>query len=179
MKRIFTVLFIVMMGWIPLKSIAQEEILKFNYNNQKGEFHIGLNNLAHTEDWGGRVSITPRIGYSFTDLDMVYLDFTLSGFNKNGYEGFNFESTLEYRRYFKSGQFRPFMQFGAGIGYRESEERLYGTWDYRNYYKAETGIGVSYRHKRWTFEVGMKGVYNQYGNGRVQFAPMVGVSFSF
>jgi hypothetical protein len=71
------------------------------------------------------------------------------------------------------------MQFGIGAGYLEQQEISCGDWEYRNYYKAETGVGVSYRYKRWTFEAGMKGIYNQYGNGRVQLAPMVGVSFSF
>jgi hypothetical protein len=56
---------------------------------------------------------------------------------------------------------------------------FYVNKSYNKYYKAETGVGVSYRYKRWSFEVGMKANYNEYGSGRFQLKPMVGVSFSF
>jgi len=178
MKRIYNILALMSLIGLSALSFAQ----KTNTNDLasiKGEFQIGLNDFALTEDWGSRFKIRPRLGYSISDKDMIFVDFTYSEFNINLKKGSNFESSLNYRRYLKSGQFRPFVQIGIGGGYEQYHKISDNIEISDQYLKAETGTGVSYRYKRWTFEVGVKANYNEFGNGRVQFAPMIGVSFSF
>ena len=121
----------------------------------------------------------PRFGYMMSDMDLVFIDFTYVYQNNYTKEGFNLESSVNYRRYFKTGTFRPFIQAGIGLGYSEFSNQHFNTDYYQHYLKAESGIGVSYRYKRWTFEAGMQMNYNEYGTGRLQLKPMIGVSFSF
>lgn len=172
---------------LPFVSIGQTDVNDSissnttisNYGPKKGEFHIGLTDFASLEDGGSIVRIMPRFGYMISDMDMVFIDFTYVKQITSSSEGFNLESSVNYRRYFSKGAFRPFIQFGLGAGFSEYQ-------DIRNhielddfYIKFGTGAGVSYRYKRWTFEVGMQMNYNEYGSGRVQMKPMIGVSFTF
>lgn len=180
MKRNFTILLLLAILSFPNLSSAQHNETE-EYNN-KGEFHIGLNDFASLEDGGHSLRITPRFGYSFTDRDMIFIDFTFVDFlypGHEGYEGYKLESSLNYRRYFTGGQFRPFAQAGVGLGYSQSQNILHKTDSDYQYYKFEIGAGVSYRYKKWSFEAGMKANYNEYGTHRFQTKPMVGVSFSF
>lgn len=179
MKKTATILILGLTVFLLKTASAQEPEKQKETLSIAGEFHIGLNDFASLEEGTSKFRITPRFGYSITDLDMVYIDFTYVNFYYSRHEGYNLETSLNYRRYFKSGAFRPFVQFGIGVGYQESEDIHSEVRSYNTYGKIESGIGVSYRYKRWSFEGGMKLNYNENGVGRVQFKPMVGVSFSF
>lgn len=172
---------------LPFVSLGQTEIndsisLKCSSANvgpKKGEFHIGLTDFASLEDGTSKIRIMPRFGYMVSDNDMIFIDFTYQIQRNMDYEGFNLESSLNYRRYLLKGAFRPFFQFGLGAGFRAYEETRSNMITNDYYMKVGTGAGVSYRYKKWSFEAGMQMNYNEYGTGRVQFKPLVGVSFSF
>ena len=172
---------------LPFVSIGQTDVNDSissnttisNYGPKKGEFHIGLTDFASLEDGGSKVRIMPRFGYMISDMDMVFIDFTYSYNLNSTYEGFNLESSINYRRYFMEGAFRPFVQAGIGAGYRENKDIRWNTEFSDAYIKVGTGAGVSYRYKKWSFETGIQMNYNEYGSGRVQMKPMIGVSFTF
>lgn len=145
--------------------------------SHKGEFHIGIQNFALT-NLGDRsvFVVNPRIGYMVSNLDMIYLDVnylqSLDIFK-------SLETNLNYRRYLCESKFQPFIQAGLGYGFANWSESPNGNEYRNNYFTAKTGIGVSYRYKRWAFEVGMQYEYNSGSSGRIDFKPMFGVSFSF
>lgn len=179
MKKTTTIL-ILSFTFFLFKTVSAQESVKQNEElNLTGEFHIGLTDFASLEDGVSKLRIMPRFGYMISNTDMLYIDFTYVYEQGDISKGFNIESSVNYRKYLKEGTFRPFIQAGIGAGYKESTNIYLDLDSYQQYIKAVTGVGISYRYKRWTFEAGMQFNYNEYGTGRFQLKPMVGVSFSF
>lgn len=178
MKRIITSLTLISIFICSNFSYAQQNSTG-DYDNNKGEFHIGLNDFTISEEGSSRFRISPRFGYSITDMDLLYVEVSFTKFLDGVEEGHFWESTINYRRYLKSGQFRPFVQIGFGGGSQYQKNDFYNSEIRSQYFKAETGAGVSYRYKRWAFEAGIKANYNENSTDRVQIKPLVGVSFSF
>lgn len=176
---LFLVLPFVSLGQTDVVDSTSSKATTSSYGPKKGEFHIGLTDFASLEDGGSKVRIMPRFGYMISDMDLVFIDFTYVYQLYRSHEGFNIESSINYRRYFSKGVFRPFVQVGAGVGYREFTDIRTDINTDDQYFKVGTGAGVSYRYKKWSFETGIQMNYNEYGSGRVQMKPMVGVSFTF
>lgn len=179
MLMIFFSASLVVLGQESVPIEIQKQKASYTGLSQKGEFHIGLQDLSTTSQIGGSFfSINPRIGYMMTHYDMIFLDARYTSQNEH-YDGYRIEFNFNYRRYFGDTKLRFFLQANAGYGYSDFRYRPFNSEHIQNYYMLGTGAGVSYRYKRWTFEVGMKMEYNGNGSGRIEIQPMVGVSFSF
>ncbi len=153
---------------------------QLNTNPQTGKFHIAIQDFSFGAV-SNRLTISSfslRAGYMITNKDMI----SLSGqYTWNPREGYSkaIETSLFYRRYFLEGAFQPFIQFGGGFGYvdfthdymNDNNKSIYGT--------LSGGTGVSFRYKRWGFELGIQSDFNSYSTGRFTIRPIVGVSFSF
>lgn len=144
---------------------------------KKGEFHIAIQGVGTGSYSGGSdyLTINPRIGYMLSDYDMVFMDFQYSwitGF----YKGSVYDLNINYRRYFGKLKIKPFVQAGAGIGYSNLHDIRYNNQKERIYLNLSTGAGVSYRYKRWSFEVSLN---TEIKHGRVYLKPKGGASFSF
>jgi len=144
---------------------------------KKGEFHIGIQGFETGVFSSGSdyMAINPRIGYMLTNNDMIFMDFRYSRVT-----GFNFGSVydlnLNYRRYFGKLKIKPFVQAGIGIGFSTLQDAFYNITKEDLYLNLSTGAGVSYRYKRWSFEVSLN---TEIMHRRVYLQPKGGVSFSF
>jgi len=151
-----------------------------NYDSQKGEFHIAIQNFSFGEIYGGKFSgsVSTRVGCMISNNDMLFINGQFA-WNPRYALDRNIEVSLNYRRYFGHSAFKPFVQSGIGLGHaRFSDEyyinnykKLYGTFN--------VGTGVSFRYKRWGFEVGIQTEYDHNFTGRVYLKPLFGISFSF
>ena len=150
------------------------------FNSQKGKFHIAVQDFSFGAV-SNRLTISSfslRAGYMMTNKDMIFLSGQCTWNPREGYSK-AIETSLLYRRYFLDGAIQPFIQFGGGFGYVDF------THDYMNfnnksiYGTLSTGAGVSFRYKRWGFEMGIQSDFNRYSTGRFSIRPIVGISFSF
>lgn len=113
-----------------------------------------------------------------TDYDMLFISGRYSWNPRESIDK-TFELGLNYRRYFRESNFRPFIQSGIGLGYVNysdydneiDQKSSYGTFD--------VGAGVSYRYKRWQIELGIQSEYNRNKTGRIYLMPLWGISFTF
>ena len=153
---------------------------QLNTDPQKGKFHIAIQDFSFGAV-SSRLTISSfslRAGYMITNKDMI----SLSGqYTWNPREGYSkaIETSLFYRRYFLEGAFQPFIQFGAGLGYVDFAHDYMNDVNKSIYGTLSTGTGVSFRYKRWGFELGIQSDFNRYSTGRFTIRPIVGVSFSF
>jgi hypothetical protein len=149
-------------------------------NGSKGTFNIALQDFSFGATMGmfTFTSLSLRAGYSISNKDMVFLSGRFTSNPRVDYSK-AIETSLFYRRYFLDGNFQPFLQFGAGLGYTELVEKEYYRDDSWIYGTMSMGTGVSFRYKRWGFELGLQTDYNRYSTGRLSIGPIVGVSFSF
>lgn len=165
-----------------LPGIDQNSPLKQQHAvpGQKGKFNIALQDFSF-----GAVSnnftlagLGVRAGYSITNKDMVFLSGQFTWNPRDGYAK-AIETALFYRRYFREGAFQPFMQFGGGLGYVEFNENEMNFNPNKFYGTLSGGTGVSFRYKRWGFEMGIQSDFNRYSTGRFSIRPIAGISFSF
>lgn len=177
---LFMALPILVIGQNETEVIPKSESNSLIYGPKKGEFHIGVQDIRLNIYGGGRTyfNFSPRIGYMMSDKDMIFADAYFSNlFVSDSYS--SFEIGLNYRRYFGKRALKPFAQVGIGYGhYSYSSTSYYQGYD-DDYIHANLGAGVSYRYKKWSFEMGLELEYNQSFNDMVLLKPMVGVSFTF
>lgn len=150
------------------------------YHSEKGRFHVVLQDFTFGITTGRFTlsSLSLRAGYSFTNRDIAYLSGHYTWNPRAGYSN-ALETEVFYRRYFSDKQIQPFVQIGAGVGYIKYAEENDYNYGHKFYGTLKAGAGVSFRYKRWGFELGIQSNYNQYSTGRISIAPIVGVSFSF
>ncbi len=185
MKKQSLLFLVVIMLGASIPAFAQDELSDYLVEKsnssggelKKGEFHIGIQGFGTGTFSGGSdyMTINPRIGYMVSNHDMVFMDFQYSlitGF----YQGSIYDLNINYRRYFGKLKIKPFVQGGVGIGYSNLEDIRYSSQNERIYLNLSTGVGVSYRYKRWSFEVGLN---TEIKHGRIYLQPKGGVSISF
>lgn len=154
-------------------SLVQSNVKKID--SQKGKFNVAIQSFAFTES---SQSFSTRVGYLISNHDMVFLDGQFS-WNPRDQVDRTIETSLNYRRYMGNRAFQPFVQTGIGLGHISYSNNYY-TGDYqKNYGVFEIGAGVSFRYKRWGFEVGVQAEYNHNYTGRTYLVPLWGISFSF
>lgn len=149
-------------------------------NSQKGKFHFALQDFSFGAI-SGRFTVSSigfRLGYGITHKDMVFLGSQFIWNPRDGYAR-TIETKLFYRRYFLDGAFQPFVQAGGGIGFADFTEMSTYNYSKQVYGIFSGGAGVSFRVKRWAFELGMQSDFNRNSTGRFSIGPIVGVSFSF
>ena len=188
MKTQSLLLFVILLIGYPVLSSAQEEIrtsqpvdsTKNNFNPQKGKFLVAIQNFSFGEIYGGKFSgsVSTRVGYMITNNDMLFISGQFA-WNPRYQLDRNIEVSLNYRRYFGHSVFKPFVQSGIGLGHARLSDEYYIN-DYKKLYGIfNVGTGVSFRYKRWGFEVGIQSEYNQNFSGRISLTPLFGISFSF
>lgn len=185
-----TVLFLIVVLFSYTGLISAQELPKADQsilnndqtitNNSKGTFNVALQDFSFgaTNGMFTVSSLSLRAGYSFTNKDMIFISGRYAWNPREDYSK-AFETSLFYRRYFTDGALQPFVQFGAGIGYTETIAEEYKQSDSWVYGTMSVGAGVSFKYKRWGFELGIQTDYNRYSTGRISIAPIVGISFSF
>ncbi|HEY9114943.1 MAG TPA: hypothetical protein VIN10_09585 [Bacteroidales bacterium] len=149
-------------------------------NSQKGNFSIALQNFAFGEIENLDIyrSFSTRAAYMISNYDMLFIGGQFS-WNPRIEVDRTIETSLNYRRYFRNSAFQPFVQAGAGVGFVSYSDD-YSTNNYQKTYGVlNVGAGVSYRYKRWSFEVGFQTEYNHNYTGRIYLVPLWGISFSF
>lgn len=151
-----------------------------NYDSQKGKFHVAIQgfvmgDIIHMKT---TYSLSSRLGYMLTDYDMLFLSGRYS-WNPREYIDKTFEFGLKYRRYFRESNFRPFIQSGIGLGYVNYSSDYTVNDQKSSYGIFDVGVGVSYKYKRWQFELGVQTEYNRNKTGRVYLMPLWGISFTF
>ena len=165
---------------LPGDDQSENRKTQLNAEPQKGKFHIAIQDFSF-----GAVSsqftissFSLRAGYMITNKDMIFLS---GQYTWNPREGYSkaIETSLFYRRYFLEGAFQPFIQFGGGLGYVDFTNDYMNVNNKSIYGTLSTGTGVSFRYKRWGFELGIQSDFNRYSTGRFSIRPIVGVSFSF
>lgn len=151
-----------------------------NYLSQKGKFHFAIQGFGMGDILNMNTSyyIDTRLGYMLTDFDALFISGKYS-WNPREYMNRTLELGLNYRRYFRESNFQPFVQTGIGLGFVKytedydvtNQKSSYGIWD--------VGAGVSYKYKRWQFELGVQSEYNSNKTGRIYLMPLWGISFTF
>ena len=179
---------LVLLVTFPILTEAQEmqDASQTSVNNaltsdsQKGKFNIAIQNFAFGEIYGSKnsYSFSARLGYMISDQDMVFLDGQFS-LNPIYQVDKTIELGLNYRRYFGNSSFQPFVQSGIALGQITYVDDYYTNDPTKYYGVVDIGAGVSFRHKRWRFEVGIQTEFNHNYSGRVYLLPLFGISFSF
>jgi hypothetical protein len=161
-----------------IKSIDTSE--ETNYNSQKGKFHFAIQGFGMGDILSMKTSyyLNARLGYMLTDYDMLFISGKYS-WNPREYMDRTFELGLNYRRYFREYDFRPFVQSGIGLGYVNYSDDYTVNDQKSSYGIFDVGVGVSYKYKRWQFELGIKSEYNRNKTGRMYLMPLWGISFTF
>lgn len=99
--------------------------------------------------------------------------------NPREYMDRTFELGLNYRRYFWESDFRPFIQSGIGMGFVNYSDDYSINDQKSNYGIFDVGVGVSYKYKRWQFELGIQSEYNRNKTGRIYLMPLWGSFLHF
>ncbi len=161
-----------------IKNIDTSE--EINYDSQKGKFHIAIQGFGMGDILNMKTSyyLSTRLGYMLTDNDMLFISGKYS-WNPREYMDRTYEYGINYRRYFRESDFRPFVQSGIGMGYVNYSDD-YSVNDQKSSYAIfDIGVGVSYKYKRWQFELGVQTEYNRNKTGRIYLMPLWGISFTF
>jgi len=151
-----------------------------NYDSQKGKFHVAIQGFGMGDVLPMKTSyyLSSRLGYMLTEYDMLFISGRYAR-NPREYMDRTFELGLNYRRYFRESNFRPFVQSGIGLGYVNYSDDYMGIDQEKGYGVFDIGAGVSYKYKRWQFELGIQSEYNRNKTGRIYFMPLWGISFTF
>ena len=161
-----------------IKSMDTSE--ETNSDSQKGKFHIAIQGFGMGDILSMKTSyhLSSRLGYMLTDNDMLFISGKYS-WNPREYMDNTFELGINYRRYFRESDFRPFVQTGIGMGYVNYSDDYTVNDQKSSYGIFDVGAGVSYEYKRWQFELGIQSEYNRNKTGRIYLMPLWGISFSF
>jgi len=188
MKTHSLLLIAILLGICPILSMAQENMqsgiqhdsANSKFNNQKGKFHVAIQNfgIGLSSDGLSGWSLSSRVGYMITNNDMIYLSGQFAHFTGLG-TSTTIESSLYYRRYFGNMMIRSFIQSGVGIGFQKNSGGSYENYDPNYYGLFSVGTGVALQYRRWGFEAGIQSEYNQNFSGRIVLKPIFGISFSF
>jgi len=89
-----------------------------NHESQKGKFHIAIQGFGMGDILNMKTSyyLSSRLGYMLTDNDKLFISGRYSWYPRESIDR-TFELGLNYRRYFRESNFRPFIQSGIGLGY--------------------------------------------------------------
>ena len=89
-----------------------------NFDSQKGKFHIAIQGFGMGDILNMKTSfyLSSRLGYMVTNYDLLFISGRYA-WSPREYMDRTFELGLNYRRYFRESDLRPFIQAVIGMGF--------------------------------------------------------------